>query len=208
VIKNILWKVDGVLFDTYPAFTYAISKSLNEQGLTMALNVIDGYVHHSIDHCIDTIAQRFKLDPNLLHTRFTETYREIPPDNQLPFPDVRNVCTAVHARRGLNVIVTHRSIKSTQRLLKVHDFSALIDDIFSFEQGFSRKPDSSLLLAALEKHNLDPSKTLLVCGREFDIQAGRAAGVRTCLFGQTELTSSSDLQINAYGQLQEMLTTQ
>ena len=208
MIKNILWKVDGVLFDTYPAVTYAISKSLNEQGLSMALNVIDGLVRQSIDHCVETLCQRFKLDPELLRAQFAESYRMIDPANQSPFPDAREVCEAIHRLHGLNVIVTNRNVQSAQRLLRAHNFSSLIDDIFSVEQGYPRKPDPSMLLAILEKHNLKPGETLLIGDRDIDIQAGQAAGVHTCLFGQAELTISSDMQINAYGQLLEMLNTQ
>ena len=207
-IRNLLWDLDGTFFDTYPAITYAVSKSLNEMGRSIALNVIDGLVRQSIDHCVETLCQRFKLDPELLHARFAESYQTIDPANQPPFPGVWEVCEAIHAFHGLNVIVTHRSVQCAQRLIRAHNFSTLIDDIFSIEQGYPRKPDPSMLLATLEKHNLNPGETLLIGDRDIDIQAGQAAGVRTCLFGQTELTTSSDLQINAYGQLLEMLTTQ
>ena len=207
-IRNLLWDLDGTLFDTYPAITYAVSKSLNETGNSIALNVIDGLVRQSIDHCVETLCQHFKLDPELLHARFAESYRTINPAKQPPFPGVREVCEAIHTLHGLNVIVTHRSVQSAQRLLRAHNFSTLIDDIFSVEQGYPRKPDPSMLLVALEKHNLNPDDTLLIGDRDIDIQAGQALGVRTCLFGQTELNISSDLQINAYDQLLEMLTTQ
>ena len=66
VIRNILWGVDGTLFDTTPAITYAISKSLNEPGHSLALNVIDGLACQSLDHCLTTLSKRFKLDPKLL----------------------------------------------------------------------------------------------------------------------------------------------
>lgn len=203
--RNLLWALDSTLFDTYPAITYAVSKSLNEMGCSIALNVIDGLVRQSIDHCVETLCQRFKLDPELLHARFAESYRTINPAKQPPFPGVREVCEAIHTLHGLNVIITHRSVQSAQRLLITHNFSTLIDDIFSVEQGYPPKPDPSMLLVALEKHNLNPGETLLIGDRDIDIQAGQAANIRTCLFGQAELTTPSDLQINAYGQLLEML---
>lgn len=207
-IRNLLWDLDGTFFDTYPAITYAISKALKEMGQSIELNVIDRLARQSIGHCLTTLSQRFKLEPDLLESQFAESYRSIPPTNQPPFSGVQEVCDVIHKLHGLNVIVTHRSVQSTQRLLRAHKFSTLIDEIFSVEQGYSRKPDPSMLLAALEKHNLSPGKTLLIGDRDIDIQAGQAAGVRTCLFGQIELTTSSDFQINAYGQLLEMLTAQ
>jgi HAD superfamily hydrolase (TIGR01509 family) len=207
MINNILWDLDGTLFDTYPAITYAISKSLSEMGLSIALNVIDGLARQSIDQCIQTLAHRFKLDPDLLRSRFTESYRTVDPANQPPFPGVREVCEMIHVRGGLNIIITHRSVqsKSTQRLLETHGMASYFDDIFSVEQGYSRKPDPTMALAALKKHNLNPAETLFVGDREIDIESGRTAGVRTCLFGGAALTTPADFQIEHYGQLLKML---
>jgi HAD superfamily hydrolase (TIGR01509 family) len=205
MINNILWDLDGTLFDTYPAITYAISKSLSEMGLSIALNMIDGLARQSIDQCMQTLAHRFKLDPDLLRSRFAESYRTVDPANQLPFPGVREVCEMIHAHGGLNVIITHRSVRSTQRLLDTHGMASYFDDIFSVEQGYSRKPDPAMALAALKKHNLNSAKSLFVGDREIDVQSGRAAGVRTCLFGGVALTTPADFQIEHYGQLLKML---
>ena len=207
-IRNLLWDLDGTLFDTYPAITYAISKALNEMGQSIELNVIDRLARQSIDHCLTTLSQRFKLDPDLLESQFAKSYRSIPPANQPPFPGAREVCEVIHERHGLNVVITHRRIQSTQQLINAHALSALIDDIYSAEQGYPLKPDPSMLLAALEKYDLKSDETMMIGDRDIDIRAGQAAGVRTCLFGQAELTISSDMQINAYGQLLEMLNTQ
>ena len=141
MIKNILWDLDGTIFDTYPAITYAISKSLNNMGFSVALNVIDGLARQSIDHCMETLSQRFKLDPDLLRTQFAESYREISPAKQIPFPGVHEVCAWIYQHHGLNVIVTHRRVQSTQELLDFHKLTSCFDDILSSEQGYPRKPD-------------------------------------------------------------------
>ena len=201
MIKNILWDVDGTLFDTYPAITYALSKSLNEMGLSIALNVIDGLARQSISDCIKTFSQRFKLDPDLLRRRFSESYRKVDPANQLPFPGVCDVCRLIHARGGLNIAITHRDIQSTQTLLEKHGLADYFEDVYSVEQGYPHKPDPAMVLAALEEHALDPDQTLLVGNRNMDIRAGRTAGVKTCLFGQASLADLPDFQIESYAQL-------
>jgi len=195
MIRNILWDVDGTLFNTCPAITYAISKSLNEMGLSLALNVIDSLARESISHCVDMLSQRFKLDPDLLRKQFAESYRSIDSANQPPFSGVCKVCELIHARNGLNVIITHRSVRSTQRLLDAYHMTAYFEEIFSVEQGFPRKPDPAMVLAAREKFAMHTDETLLIGDRDIDIQAGRKAGVRTCLFRQTELTIPADFQI-------------
>ena len=207
MIKNILWDVDGTLFDTYPAITYAISRSINEMGLSIALNVVDGLTRQSLELCLETLSRRFKLDPDLLRQRFAESYRSVDPANQLPFPGVRKVCELIHTHGGLNVIITHRRVQSTQGLLDAHDMNSYFDDVYSAEQGYPRKPDPAMALAALEKHAMQPDKTLFIGDRDIDIQAGRAAGVRTCLFGVTDLSIPADIRISHYDQLLEILST-
>lgn len=203
--RNILWDLDGTLFDTYPAITFALSKSLTEMGLSVALNVIDGLARQSLAHCVETLAGRFKLDPDLLAAKFTESYRTVDPANQPPYSGARGVCAWIHEHGGRNMIITHRRLCSAQRLLETHEMSAYFDDIFSVEQGYPRKPDPAMLLAAKEKYKLNPDETLLVGDRELDIQAGLAAGVRTCLFGNCGLTVPADIRVSNHQQLFEML---
>lgn len=206
MIRNILWDVDGTLFDTYPAITYAISKTINGMGVSIAMNVIDGLVRQSFDHCVETLSQRFKLDPGLFRQKFAESYLTVSPANQLPFPGVDKICKMIHQRGGMNVIVTHRNLQSTQQLLETHGLTPCFGDILSVEQGYPRKPDPSMVLAALEKYDLNPTETLLVGDRDLDIQAGRSAGIRTCLFGKASLRTSADFQVSDYHCLFDIIT--
>ena len=201
MIKNILWDLDGTIFDTYPAITYAISRSLNEMGFSLALNVIDGLARQSMDHCLETLSQRFQLDVNVLRERFNDIYRDVSPARQVPFAGVRDVCEWIHAHGGMNIIVTHRRMQSTQALLDFHDLNSSFDDILCVEQGFPRKPDPALVVAALEKHALVPAETLMIGDRELDMQAGAAAGTQTCLFGNNPVTSPADIRVDSFEQL-------
>lgn len=205
MIKNLLWDVDGTLFDTYPAITYAISKTLGKMGVSAALNVIDGLARQSIDHCLGNLSRRFKLDPDLLRLQFAESYRAIPPANQPPFPGVSEICEWTRAHGGRNVIVTHRAVASTRSLLEAHGMTFSFDAIFSVEQGYPRKPDPTLLEAAIRQFKLEQAETLMIGDRDLDIQAGRAAGVQTCLFGQVQLSEPADYRVDRYDQLLDLL---
>ena len=200
MVRNLIWETDGVLFDTRPAVTYAISQTLNELGCAIALNVVDDLARQSLDVCVETLAARFHLDPDLLRQRSAEHYRQIPPERQLPFPGAREVCAWIVGRGGINLIATTRKAESTRALLAAHDLTALFADIFSVEQGYPCKPNPAMLLAALEKHALNPAETLLICHHEGDIQAGQAAGVANCLLdkGAAEVSSLPSLRVKDY----------
>lgn len=205
MIKNILWDVDGTLFDTYPAITYAISKTLNDMGLSVALNIIDTLARQSLDHCMDTLSRRFKLDLNALRQKFAVSYEAIPPAKHSPFPGVSHLCAFICDQGGVNIIVTHRSMESTQQLLDAHGFAHFFAGIFSVAQGYPRKPDPAMLEAAIQEFRLKRSETLMIGDRELDIQAGHATGIRSCLFGQAQFASHADFQIDHYSQLLSLL---
>jgi HAD superfamily hydrolase (TIGR01509 family) len=197
--------VDGTLFDTHPAITYAMSKTLSEMGISVALNVIDRLARQSLEGCLATLSQRFKLDSRLLRLRFAESYRTVPPANQHPFPGVREICELIHTNGGLNIIVTHRAISFTQSLLEAYEMTPSFDAIFSVEQGYPHKPDPAMLEAAIQQFELKRAETLLIGDRDLDIRAGRAAGVSTCLFGQAQLSTPADLRITHYNRLLDYL---
>ena len=205
IISNLLWDVDGTIFDTYPAITYAISKSLNEMGVSIAFNVIDRLTRRSLNHCIDNLSHRFQLDPDLLYRRFVDSYQTVSPTNQLPFPCVEDVCIFIRERGGVNAAVTHRGIESTQQLLTAHNLESLFNGIFSLDQGYPRKPNPGMVIAAIEQYGLIPEETMFIGDREIDIQAGQAAGIRTCLYGTAELSSPPNFRIDHYSQLLSLL---
>lgn len=205
MIKNILWDVNDTLFDTHPAVTYAFSKALNEIGQSVAMNVIDDLVRRSVDEAVMFFSQRYKLEPDRLRARFREAYRAVSLANQPPFPGVHEVCEFIHRNGGLNIAITHRNLDSVCQFLDVHDMSALIDDIISAGQGYPDKPDPAMVFAALKKHSLNPTETLLIGNSERDILAGRKAGVHTCLFGLEETSVLPDLHVKSYEQLLDLL---
>lgn len=50
----------------------------------------------------------------------------------------------------------------------------------------NRKPNPGMLLDAIEKHNIDPAKSLLIGDKTTDIEAGKAAGVSLNLLHTTD----------------------
>ena len=204
-IHNILWQVNGALFDTYPALTYSFSKALSGMGFSAALNVIDGLVRQSLDDSVDILSGRFKLDPQLLRQKFIESYRSISPASQMPFPGVQPICEFIHHNGDSNVALTDTGVEFASRLLETHQFSGWIADTLFMKNGNENQTDPSLLRAILDRYSLNPGDTLLITARGLDVQAGRMAGIRTCLYGKAETNFAADLQIEQYSQLLHLL---
>ncbi len=204
-IHNILWQVNGALFDTYPALTYSFSKALSGMGFSAALNVIDGLVRQSLDDSVGILSGRFKLDPQLLRQKFIESYRSISPASQMPFPGVQPICEFIYRNGGANLALTDTGVEFASRLLETHQFSGWIADTLFMKNSDENQTDPSLLCALLDRYSLNPGETLLITAHGLDVQAGRMAGIRTCLYGKAETNFAADLQIEKYSQLLHLL---
>ena len=204
-IHNILWQVNGALFDTYPALTYSFSKALSEIGFSAALNVIDGLVRQSLDDSVDILSGRFKLDPQLLRQKFIESYRSISPASQRPFPGVQSIGEFIQRNGGANLALTDTGVEFASRLLEAHQFSGWIADTLFMKIGDENQNDPSMLRAVLDRYSLNPGETLLITALGLDVQAGRTAGIRTCLYGKAETNFAADLRIEKYSQLLDLL---
>ncbi len=186
-IRNLIWNTHGALFNTRPAMTYALSRALNDLGLTAPLNVIDELARHPIEGCLAMLAQRFGLATDALRARFDVIYDALPADNQPPFDGAPEVCRWIVARGGRNIAITPRGLQPAQRLLATHELADCFSGLLSPAQGYPAPPEPAIVQAALRLHRLKPADTMLIAAHEEDARAGQAAGIRVCLFGQSAL---------------------
>lgn len=204
-IHNIIWDAGGTLFDTYPAVTRAFAQALNESGAAIPEVRILQLARRSTQHAIHTLAHEAGIEAAVLEAAFRRHYEAIAPEIQLPFPGVVAVCAAICAGGGRNFVVTHRGRDSLAALLAAHDMARYFTAMITKEDPFPRKPDPAALNALIARHALDRTATLLVGDRVLDLQAGRAAGIHTCLFESGPLAQSADAHADLTITVFEML---
>jgi FMN phosphatase YigB (HAD superfamily) len=77
--------------------------------------------------------------------------------------------------------------------------------LLSAGNDYPLKPDPAMYEEVIRRFSLKKERILAVGDREIDIQAGREAGVHTCLFGEGNMKTQADLSINDYSHLMEYL---
>lgn len=136
MIRQVIWDVDGTLFDTYPAFARAFGLALDEIGETAPVDWIADLCRQSLNHCAVTLAHEFKVDArNILHG-FHRHYAAIPPQEQPPFPGATEACAHVRAMGGDNFIVTHRGRQSLTRLLAAYQMKDYFADCVTADDDY------------------------------------------------------------------------
>jgi HAD superfamily hydrolase (TIGR01549 family) len=201
MIKNIFWDFDGTLFDTYPPFIKALVLALKNLGHEVSYDETMALAKVSMDHCINTLAERFGFDPADIDEGFDEQYALITLDEQPPFPGVKEVLQKVVDIGGKNVIITHRSRDGMLALLERYHLKDYFTGWLNSDDGFPRKPDSSAFFAALQSYQVKASETLGMGDRKLDMDASRGAGLQTAFYGTPPDDVQADIVISDYAEL-------
>jgi phosphoglycolate phosphatase-like HAD superfamily hydrolase len=208
MFRNIIWDVDGTLFDTYPAIASSFQAALNDSGKEAPLDWIEELAKISISHCVATLADQYHLSADKLGQTFDEHYGHVPPEKQPPFSGAITICQYICDTGGKNVIVTHRGRESTNELLVAHHMTHYFAGCLARDDGYPKKPHPAAFEAILKIHSLPREETMTVGDRDIDILAGQAVGVFACLFGRESNGVIADLTINSFDELYCYLTSQ
>jgi phosphoglycolate phosphatase-like HAD superfamily hydrolase len=208
MFRNIIWDVDGTLFDTYPAIAKAFKAALNDLGKTASLDWIEGLAKTSLSHCVATLADQYQLNEEDIDQAFGEHYDCTLPEEQSPFPGVITVCEYICSIGGKNVIVTHRGHKGTNELLAANNMTHYFAGCLARDDGYPKKPHPAAFEAVLKTHSLQREETMTVGDRDIDVLAGQAAGIFTCLFGLKADGAVADLTISSFDELYRYLTSE
>lgn len=199
--RNIIWDVDGTLFDTYPAIARAFKAALHDLGQEVPVRWIEALAKKSLGHCVSTLATRYQLNEMEIEKRFDEHYELVGPEEQPPFPWVITICEYVQQIGGKNVIVTHRGRESTAMLLAANCMTHYFAGCLTRDDGYPKKPNPAAFRATLEKYELKREETIAVGDRDIDVMAAQGVGLFTCLFGSDIPGVQADLTINNFHDL-------
>jgi phosphoglycolate phosphatase-like HAD superfamily hydrolase len=205
MIRHIIWDLDGTLFDTYPAFCSAFLIALSNFGQYPEPEMVLELTQVGLSHCAATLAGAYQLSTATLEQAFSYQYSEIPYDKQSLMPGSQELCAYIVSIGGKNVIVTHRQRRSAIGLLKAQDLGKLIADIITGNDDFPKKPDPTAMKAIMARNEIAPQEGLAIGDRALDIEAGQAAGLQTCLFGEGDYQVQPDYRVNYLGDLIEII---
>ena len=201
MIQNLIWDLDGTLFDTYPSIVEAFRQAIQAHGQAADPARVESLSRVGLAYCWQQLAKDFGIDGQALEDEFSALYAAIPKLAQPPFPGVHEVCESIVLRGGTNSIATHRRRGSTHELLSIHGLARLFSVIVTADDGLPKKPDPAAFLQILDRLSLDPAATAAIGDREIDVIAGKAAGLSTCLFRGDARLTQADFVFDDYADL-------
>ncbi len=179
--KYFIWDFDGTIFDSYPHTLRCCWDAMEEAGLT------DGWDRKAVlSHLLVSFGdmKRETGMPDDVYGRLLDRIHlvgedEVPP-KAVPFPDAREVLSAVVRNGGKNYLYTHRN-RTALWYLETYGFTDLFADCLIAEEGFPSKPAPDAVLALIARNSLDPAECVMVGDREIDGMSGKNAGIAGAL---------------------------
>jgi N-acetyl-D-muramate 6-phosphate phosphatase len=188
MINTVLFDLDGTLVDTAPDLGYALNIQLERHGKpTLSDEVIRPFASHGTKGLLQV---GFGITPQDAHfvamrDEYLEIYDQVFTRSPRLFDGMEDLLSTLE-RQGLRWgIVTNKPRRFTRPLVESMGLDQRASAVISGDDAPQPKPSPATLLMACEVIGITPHECIYVGDAVRDIEAGKAAGMKTvvALFG-------------------------
>ncbi|RUO81376.1 phosphoglycolate phosphatase [Idiomarina tyrosinivorans] len=181
--QAVLFDLDGTLLDTAPDLGAALNQVLRDHGQA---EVAEQHYTPLASHGAKGLLQLgfgefYHANQQALRKAFLAAYQNNIAQHTRLYDGVEEVLNGLAERRIKVAIVTNKPAFLTEQLLPYFASLATIDVVVSGDTLAEAKPSPAPLLYAAEQLGVDAKQCWYVGDAERDMQAGKAADMRTAL---------------------------
>lgn len=181
-MRAVLFDLDGTLLDTAPDFASVVNRMLAEAGReALPYTAIRGAVSNGSRALVELAFALVEGEPGFSahRERLLSLYAANLAVDTVPFPGMDGLIRSLAARGLAWGVVTNKPAWLAEPLLARMPFAPAAGVLVCPEHVRRTKPDPEPLLLACERIGCAPSDAIYVGDHLRDIEAGRAAGMRT-----------------------------
>jgi phosphoglycolate phosphatase len=193
LVSTILFDLDGTLVDTAPDLGYALNLQLKKHGKKpLSDAAIRPFASHGSRGLIGLGFGITPADDHFIAMRddYLSIYDTVFTRSPVLLPGIADLLQAIENRDLKWGIVTNKPRRFTVPLIESMGLHKRAACVVSGDDAPQPKPSPATLLLACEKIGVKPENCIYVGDAERDIQAGKAAGMKTvvALFGYIDVT--------------------
>lgn len=184
-MKNtlVIFDFDGTLADTAECIVAAVRRAyeihglgeLNEEALIAAIGLSLPKVLSAGSQAI--ISEEVMLE--LIETYRAE-YHALAEEYVQLFPGIHELVVSLRDQGYTLTIATSKSRKSTQPMIDLYWGPDVFSHVIADEDVENKKPNPDMIHRLMEQTSSSPELVIMIGDTIYDIQMGKAAGVRTC----------------------------
>lgn len=194
-MQAVLFDFDGTLVDTAPDLGYALNLQRARHGLAFLPDVaIRPYASHGSRGLLEIGFGLLPTDASFeaMRSEYLDLYTQVMTRQPVLFDGMADALEGIE-QRGLRWgIVTNKPRRFTMPMVEHMGLDIRAGAVISGDDAPQPKPSPQTLLLACERMQIDPQTVLYIGDAERDIQAGKAAGMKTlvALFGYLAATDN------------------
>ncbi|MFS0936992.1 HAD family hydrolase [Enterococcus casseliflavus] len=181
-VECVLFDLDGTLLDSKECSVKATKAAFKEMGLKVPSEVvIEHYMGIPIEESFFKMSEQ-PLDQETatelirIFRAYYQTYEE---STLKVFPEIPHVLEILNKRKVPCFVVSSKKTAVVKRNLAAQDFVAFFEEIIGSDAVTHYKPHPEGINKVVAHYQFDPTKTIMIGDAIFDIQMGKAAGVKT-----------------------------
>jgi phosphoglycolate phosphatase len=178
-LRLIMFDLDGTLVDTVQDITDALNFALKPYGLN-SLTVEDTIkiVGEGVSRLVEKVLpiEKLHLKSDVMN-RFLGYYSEHLIDNSKEYPYIKE--TLENLTGCKKAVISNKREDLSKKLLEELGLSEYFDLIIGSDTAGERKPSPVPVLYVVAKLGLSPEESVIVGDSNYDMEAGKRAGVRT-----------------------------
>lgn len=185
-MQNFLFDFDGTIADSGDAAALATQACFKDFDLEVpSAETVRYYMGVPIETFIPELVEKqgkhySQEQFEAMYDSFRRHYGEIEQETTTLFPQMKDTLTALKDAGKKLFIVSSKSSTSLNRNLKALGIADLFDDLIGSDQVDHYKPAPDGVLMVVVKYHLDKNESVMIGDAKYDLQMGKAAGVKTC----------------------------
>ncbi|MDH4233492.1 MAG: HAD-IA family hydrolase [Nitrospirota bacterium] len=204
-IKLIIFDLDGTLVNSSVDITNALNYAVEPYGLEkLTVERTISLVGEGVTRLIEKLlGEKWAALKNAVLERFLEHYSQHLTDFTAPYPGVPETLEQLVNYRM--AVISNKREDLSRRLLENLGLAGYFEIIWGSDSVSEKKPSPVPVLEMLKKVSCGPHEAVLVGDSNYDIEAGKAAGVRTVAvsygFRDVRLLQDADFVIDSMREL-------
>jgi len=177
--KLIIFDLDGTLVDTSRDITNALNYALNSFGLkSFTVEETVKMIGEGISRLIEKVLgqENLQLKDEVIK-KFLDYYSEHLIDYSKVYPYVRETLEKLNGYK--KAVISNKRENLSTKLLDKLDLLKYFDFVVGSDTTSERKPSAIPVIHVFKKLGVEPQETMMVGDSDYDIEAGKKAGVKT-----------------------------
>lgn len=200
----IIFDLDGTLVDSSTDITNALNYAIKPYGIKpLTIKDTVKMVGEGLTRLVEKIVGNTTAIKNEVLDRFIAYYTEHLTDFTKPYPGI--IETLEKLGRVKKAVISNKRESLSKKLLEELGLLRFFDIVLGSDSVYEKKPSPVPVRKVLELLKIAPDKALIVGDSNFDIQAGKSAGIITVAvtygFRDRESLRDADFIIDAIEEL-------